>query len=207
MNQEVHSLLKTRCAAFKSGDLDQYRKSRYNLHKAIRDAKRRYWTKLEAQTYQTDSHCLWQGLNYIMGHKMKQNKIANKDTSLPDVLNAFYARFEQIASGTVIPAPTIPDTRVPSVTTSDVRLVFLGVNPRKAMGLDEDAISLALHSSLERLDNKDMYVRLLLIDYSSAFKTIIHSKLISKLCGLGLSSALCNWILSFLIHRLQSVRI
>eukprot|EP00061_Rhincodon_typus_P008551 g31258.t1 len=28
MNQEIHSLLKTRCAAFESGDLDEYRKSR-----------------------------------------------------------------------------------------------------------------------------------------------------------------------------------
>eukprot|EP00061_Rhincodon_typus_P010307 g34502.t1 len=53
MNQEIHSLLKIRRAAFKSGDLDQYRKSRYDLRKAIREAKRQYWTKLEAQTYQT----------------------------------------------------------------------------------------------------------------------------------------------------------
>eukprot|EP00061_Rhincodon_typus_P001746 g15654.t1 len=59
-----------------------------------------------------------------------------------------------------------------------------------------DAISLAMHSSLEHLDNKDTYVRLLLIDYSSTFNTIIPSRLISKLCDFGLSFALCNWILS-----------
>eukprot|EP00061_Rhincodon_typus_P001526 g15026.t1 len=67
----------------------------------------------------------------------------------------------------------------------------------------EDAISLALHSSLEYLGIK----RHLLVDYSSAFNTIIPSRLISKLHDLGLSSALRNWILSFLIHRPQSVRI
>eukprot|EP00061_Rhincodon_typus_P004523 g22800.t1 len=44
----------------------------------------------------------------------------------------------------------------------------------------EDAISLALHSSLERVDNEDTYVRLLLVDYSSAFSTIIPSRFISK---------------------------
>ena len=43
------------------------------------------------------------------------------------------------------------------------------------------AISLALHSTLEHLDNKDTYVRLLFIDYSSASNTIIPMKLISKL--------------------------
>eukprot|EP00061_Rhincodon_typus_P012435 g38171.t1 len=68
----------------------------------------------------------------------------------------------------------------------------------------EDAISLALHLSLEHLDNKDTYVRLLLIDYSSTFNTIIPSRLISKLRDLGLSSALYNWIPSFLTHRPQS---
>eukprot|EP00061_Rhincodon_typus_P011934 g37313.t1 len=67
-----------------------------------------------------------------------------------------------------------------------------------------DAISLALHSFLEHLDNKDTYVRLLLIDYSSTFNTIIPSRLISKLRDLSFGSALCNWILT---HRLQSVRI
>eukprot|EP00061_Rhincodon_typus_P018825 g48166.t1 len=50
-------------------------------------------------------------------------------------------------------------------------------------------------------------VRLLLVDYSSAFKTIIPSRLISKLCNLGLGFTLCNWTLSFLILRSQAVRI
>ena len=67
-----------------------------------------------------------------------------------------------------------------------------------------DAISLALHSTLEHLDNKDTYVRLLFIDYSSAFNAIIPTKPITKLHGLGLSTSLCNWILNFLTHRPQS---
>eukprot|EP00061_Rhincodon_typus_P006595 g27409.t1 len=71
----------------------------------------------------------------------------------------------------------------------------------------EDAISLALQSSLEHLDNKDTHIRLLLVDYSSASNTIIPSRLISKLRDLGLSFTFCNWILSFLTKRPQSVRI
>eukprot|EP00061_Rhincodon_typus_P002230 g16948.t1 len=67
---------------------------------------------------------------------MKQCKIADNDTSLPDVLNAFYARFEQNTTGVATPAPIAPGTPVPSVTTSKVRLVFLGVNPRKTTDPD-----------------------------------------------------------------------
>eukprot|EP00061_Rhincodon_typus_P013827 g40440.t1 len=136
MNQEIYSLLKTRHAAFKSGDKDQYRKSRYDLHKAIREAKRQYQTKLDAQTYQKDSCHLWQGLNDITGYKTKQCKIVDNDTSLPDMLNVFNAWFEQNTTSVATPDPTAPDTPVPSVTASEVRSDFLGVNPRKVMSPD-----------------------------------------------------------------------
>ncbi|KAI3351412.1 hypothetical protein L3Q82_020270 [Scortum barcoo] len=50
----------------------------------------------------------------------------------------------------------------------------------------EDAVSIALHSVLSHLDNKNTYARLLFIDFSSAFNTIvIPSKLITKLTDLG----------------------
>eukprot|EP00061_Rhincodon_typus_P006050 g26269.t1 len=115
INWEIHCLLKTSRVAFKSDDPNVYRKSRYDLRKAIRDANRQYWTKLEAQTNHTDSRCLWQGLHSMTGYKVKAN-----------------------ASGAVSPAPTAPDTPVPSVTSADVRSVFLGVNLRKATGPDGD---------------------------------------------------------------------
>ena len=38
-------------------------------------------------------------------------------------------------------------------------------------------------------------------DYSSAFNTIVPSKLITKLRTLGLNASLCNWILDFLTGR------
>eukprot|EP00061_Rhincodon_typus_P005148 g24321.t1 len=189
ISQEMHSLPKTRCAAFKSDDPDQHRKSRNDLCKAIREAKKQYWTKLEAQTYQTDFRHLWQGLNNITQYKMKQSKIADKDTPLPKELTAFYAQFEQNASGMVMHGATALDTPVPSVTTGDIRSVFLGVNPRKATWCPSlstqilstmDDISLAQHSSLEHLNNKDTYIRLLLIVYSSTFNTIILSRLIKN---------------------------
>ncbi|KAL3048117.1 hypothetical protein OYC64_006820 [Pagothenia borchgrevinki] len=48
---------------------------------------------------------------------------------------------------------------------------------------------------------------MLFIDYSSAFNTIVPSKLVIKLRDLGLNSALCDWILNFLTGRSQAVRV
>eukprot|EP00061_Rhincodon_typus_P008508 g31186.t1 len=67
---------------------------------------------------------------------MKQSRIADKGTSLPDVLNAFYAQFEQNASGMVSLALTTLVTPVPTVTAADVRSVFLRDSLWKTMGLD-----------------------------------------------------------------------
>ncbi|KAI3376975.1 hypothetical protein L3Q82_000212 [Scortum barcoo] len=43
----------------------------------------------------------------------------------------------------------------------------------------EDAIALTLHTALSHLDQRDTYVRMLFIDYSSAFNTIVPSKLVT----------------------------
>ncbi|KAL0161701.1 hypothetical protein M9458_045426, partial [Cirrhinus mrigala] len=71
----------------------------------------------------------------------------------------------------------------------------------------DDAISSTLRLALTHLENKDSYVRMLFIDFSSAFNTIIPQQLIDKLNLLGLNTSLCNWILDFLTGRPQSVRV
>ena len=48
---------------------------------------------------------------------------------------------------------------------------------------------------------------MLFIDYSSAFSTIVASKLSIKLETLGLDPALCNWVLDFLTGRPQVVKV
>jgi hypothetical protein len=54
------------------------------------------------------------------------------------------------------------------------------------------------HTALSHPDKRNTYVRMLFIDYSSAFNTIVPSKLITKLRSLGLNPSLCNWVLDFL---------
>uniref|UniRef100_A0A6I8QMV9 Reverse transcriptase domain-containing protein n=1 Tax=Xenopus tropicalis TaxID=8364 RepID=A0A6I8QMV9_XENTR len=71
----------------------------------------------------------------------------------------------------------------------------------------DDAISHLLHTRLSHLDTRGgNYVKMLFIDYSSAFNTIIPSTLITKLEYLGLSPSLCQWIFDFLTGRPQAVR-
>uniref|UniRef100_A0A3P9LR30 Reverse transcriptase domain-containing protein n=1 Tax=Oryzias latipes TaxID=8090 RepID=A0A3P9LR30_ORYLA len=71
----------------------------------------------------------------------------------------------------------------------------------------DDAISTALHSALTHLETKDSHVRMLFIDFSSAFNTVIPQQLIHKLDQLGLNTSLCNWLLDFLTGRPQAVRV
>ena len=48
---------------------------------------------------------------------------------------------------------------------------------------------------------------MLFIDYSSAFNTIVPSKLITKRRSLGLNTSLCKWILDFLTGGPQVVMV
>jgi gmma-aminobutyric acid receptor subunit gamma/cGMP-dependent protein kinase 2 len=43
----------------------------------------------------------------------------------------------------------------------------------------DDAIAITLHTTLSHLDKRNTYLRMLFIDYSSAFNTIVPSKLIN----------------------------
>lgn len=71
----------------------------------------------------------------------------------------------------------------------------------------DDAIAAALQLSLAHLENKNSCVRMLFIDFSSAFNTVIPQHLVEKLQTIGISTPLCNWLLDFLTNRPQTVRV
>jgi gmma-aminobutyric acid receptor subunit gamma/cGMP-dependent protein kinase 2 len=64
-----------------------------------------------------------------------------------------------------------------------------------------------MHTALSHLDKRNTYVRMLFIDYSSAFNTIVPSKLILNPEALGLNPAICNWVLDFLLGHPQVVNV
>ena len=66
---------------------------------------------------------MWQGLQSITDYKGKPNSDLTNDTSLPDKLNAFYARFDNIEPG--VRAVTDPEDWLNSLSKADVRRVFI----------------------------------------------------------------------------------
>ncbi len=57
------------------------------------------------------------------------------------------------------------------------------------------------------LDRPAAYVRILFVDFSSAFNTIIQNLLLPKLTQLSVPTSICQWINSFLTDRQQLVRL
>ncbi|KAK3567736.1 hypothetical protein QTP86_024052, partial [Hemibagrus guttatus] len=191
MTAEVCALLKSRDSAFRAGDKEALRTARAKLSRAIKEAKRMHAQRIHGHFQDSgDSRHMWQGIQAITNYKTTPSA-CDSDTSLPDALNDFYTQFE--AQNNVAARKTIPPP--------NDQFAYC---PNHSM---DDAITTTLHLSLTHLDNKDTYVRMLFIDFSSAFNTIIPQHLIEKLSLLGLNTSLCNWILDFLTGRPQSVRI
>ena len=78
----------------------------------------------------------------------------------------------------------------------------------KARRSTDDAIAINVHELLSHAEKRNTYSRVLFIDFSSAFNTIIPCKLYVKLKDkLNFPVSLCNWILNFLLERPQIVKL
>ncbi|KAK3554539.1 hypothetical protein QTP70_025393, partial [Hemibagrus guttatus] len=71
----------------------------------------------------------------------------------------------------------------------------------------DDAVNMGLHFILQHLDKSGTYVRLLFVDFSLAFNTIIPTLLQIELTQLSVPSSICQWITSFLTDRHQLVKL
>ena len=71
----------------------------------------------------------------------------------------------------------------------------------------DDAVSLGLFHVLNHLEGPDTYAMIFFVDYSSAFNTIIPSKLFEKIQKVGVPQSMCLSILDFLLNRPQVVKI
>ena len=79
---------------------------------------------------------MWQGLQTIADYKGKHRRELPSDTSLPDELNYFYARFESNNTETCMRAPSVPEDCVITLSAADVSKTFTQVNIHKAAGAD-----------------------------------------------------------------------
>ncbi|KAI3363529.1 hypothetical protein L3Q82_012135 [Scortum barcoo] len=260
VNGEVRAKLKARTDAYNSGDLEEYRKSRYEVQVARRaissSAKRQYRDKVESHYKGSNTRSMWAGLKTLTDYKKKISsaegrgvcrtlkRINTRKAPGPDGIpgRALKVCADQLADvfadifnmsllqsvvptcfkeTIIVPVPVPKKTKIlslndyrPVALTSTImkcfeRLVKSFITSSIPDSLDplqfayrpnrstEDAIALTLHTALSHLDQRDTYVRMLFIDYSSAFNTIVPSKLVTKLRDLGLNSALSNTIIKF----------
>ena len=71
----------------------------------------------------------------------------------------------------------------------------------------EDAVNMALHYILQHLDTAATYARILFVDFSSAFNTILPHILERQLSQLRVPVSTCKWITDFLTNRTQRVKL
>ncbi len=77
----------------------------------------------------------------------------------------------------------------------------------RASRSEEDVVNMGLHYILQHLDSSGTYARILFVDFSSPFNTVIPDILCSKLTQLTVPAPTCQWITNFLTDRRQQVRL
>ena len=71
----------------------------------------------------------------------------------------------------------------------------------------DDAVNMFLHFILRHLDSEGTYARVLFVDFSSAFNTVVPALLQDRLSQLSVPVSTCRWITDFLSDRKQHVRL
>jgi hypothetical protein len=97
---------------------------------------RQYKTKIESYYTGSDTCLMCQGLQTITDYKGKHNRELPSETSLPDKLNHFYARFEASNIEACMRSSAVQDDGVITLSVADVSKSFRQVNIHKAAGPD-----------------------------------------------------------------------
>ena len=132
----IHIELKAGAVSFKVRDTnsDTYKKSRCDLRRTIKQAKRQYRIKIEFYYTSSDAHRMWQGLKTITDYKGNPSRELPIDASLPDEVNVFYAPFEASNTEACVRAPAVLDDCVITLLVADVSKTLTQVNIHKAAG-------------------------------------------------------------------------
>ncbi|KAK3558646.1 hypothetical protein QTP86_022960 [Hemibagrus guttatus] len=185
MTREVKRLLRERNTAFRSGNQAHYSTARANLKRGIREAKLDYRRRIEDHLDSNNCRQVWQGVQHLI--KFRTNPgAAEGDAMLAEKLNLFFARFEVEPAETA--TPHLMALRNLTLTVEESEFAYRGNRSTK------DAVATALHAALSYLEKQGTYVRMLFVDYSSAFNTILPHMLVDKLEDLGLPHSTCMYV-------------
>ncbi|KAK3545736.1 hypothetical protein QTP70_011332 [Hemibagrus guttatus] len=179
------------------------------------EAKQRYQQRIEGNFLKNNPRSLWRGIKALMDYK-SSTTLTSHDTTLPDALNEFFDQLAGVFTNifnlslqqAVVPTCLKSTTIVLVPKKQQVRCL----NDYRPVALIPIIIKcfdrLVLpHTSLSHLEHPNTYVRMLFVDFSSAFNTTVPEKLVDKFNNLGLTTTLCSWILDFLRNRPQNVRV
>ena len=110
----IRTEIKGTAAAFKVRDSFQeaYNKSCSALQRTIKQAKRQYRAKIESYYTGSNARLMWQGLQTITDNKGKHSRKLPSDTSLPEELNLFYARFEACNTEACMRTSAVPPKQI-----------------------------------------------------------------------------------------------
>ncbi|KAK3522494.1 hypothetical protein QTP86_016002, partial [Hemibagrus guttatus] len=218
------SLHQAKEEAYRSGDKVLYKQAKYTLNREIRVAKQNYSEKLKKQLSSNDSSSVWNGLKAITSYKTPSPG-TEANQQLAEDLNEFYCRktlhYHPCTQETKNHKNNdyIPVALMSVVMKSFERLVLAYFKDITGLLLDplqfayranrsvDDAVNMGLHYILQHLDKPGTYARILFVDFSSAFNTIIPGTLLNKLTQLSVPTSICQWITSFLTDRQQRVRL
>ncbi|XP_036403543.1 protein NLRC3-like [Megalops cyprinoides] len=194
----------------RSGDEEEYKTAKYRLRKTIKEAKKQVLRRINPRKAE--------GPDNIPGRALKACA-----TELADVLaSVFNLSLSQATvpkcfkTTTIIPVPKRslvtclndyrPVALTPIITKCFETVVLAHIQSSIPGTVDplqyaycsnrstSDTISAAIHIALSHLENKDAYVRMLFIDYSSAFNTVIPYKLTSQLLHLAYRDKVANLV-------------
>ncbi|KAI4898000.1 hypothetical protein NFI96_001187, partial [Prochilodus magdalenae] len=136
VSTEVRAKLRARTIAYNTGDLQSYKKARYELQRTIRLVKRNYRDRVESNYCGSDLRHMCNSLCAITDYKGGGICDMGLSSSLADELNAHYARFEANNTSPPIKPPVDQESCAPSISVSEVVRFFMAVYPHKAPGPD-----------------------------------------------------------------------
>ncbi|KAI3359394.1 hypothetical protein L3Q82_002898 [Scortum barcoo] len=137
LDSTVKPLLKACDAAYRSGDKLAYSIARKELKKGIKLAKSRYKWRIEEHFENNNPHSMWRGIKTITDYK-RSDQLVSHDSTLPDTLNTFYARFDTPGSRESVHLPRLEELHQPLVLQlHQVSSSMKRINIRKAEGPDK----------------------------------------------------------------------
>ncbi|KAI3374721.1 hypothetical protein L3Q82_021026 [Scortum barcoo] len=198
----------------------------------VKEAKDSYRRKVEQKLRENNMREVWEGVRTITGLNTKTRAVGGT-MERANELNDFFNRFNQPLAPHPPPSPqpsplspphTSPRHHNTTLLLPHINTIFATHHHRPAssdprcntpriacsfayqpgVGV-EDAILYLLHRAHSHLDKGSGTVRILFLDFSSAFNTIQPTLLRDKLSRMGVDPQLMDWISDYLTGRPQYV--